>query len=198
MASQTPFARLTGTWRIYLAPAQEAKPNLDASPAGNWVELGETDGDQVLKFAGGLEAMSDNKHTGPVKHVRPEEGLEFTFSLVSLTQENLAKINSMATSDITTTTSGALAVKRLPLKRGFVPTRYALLARGGATPSTNAMSPYGAWPAQLWIPQGVFDGEPELAFSKGGSPAPEATFVAQMDDTQSAGNEFGFLEVQSS
>ena len=196
MASQTPYYRLTGTWLFWLAPAQEAKPNLDATPAGNWVALGETDGDQTLQYTGTLTAFTDNSHTGRVKHVRPEEGFSVQFSLAKLELESLAKINSMATSDITTTTSGALNVKQLPNKRGFVPTRYALLARGGAVSGSNVMSPYGSLPAQLWIPQGVFDGEPSMVFSKGGSPTPQVTFIAEEDDTQSAGNEFGYLEVQ--
>lgn len=198
MSSQTPYHRLVGTWRIYLAPASEAKPNLDASPAGNWTDIGETDGEQIIRWSGALNQLTDNFHTGPVKHIRPEEAFEFEFSLAKLTLENLARVKGQATSDVTTTTSGALAVKRLPNKRGYIPTRYALLARGGAVEASNTMSPYGAWPAQLWVPIGVFDSEPELAFSKDGSPTPSTVYRAEEDDTQSTGNQFGYLEVQSS
>ncbi|MBX3056929.1 MAG: hypothetical protein KF770_10695 [Anaerolineae bacterium] len=198
MASQTPYARLVGTWQFWLAPVGEAKPSLDAAPAGNWVALGHTEGEQMYRITGRLTALRDNHSTGPRKHIRPEEGCNVQARLVHLTLEDRAKVRSMATSDVSTTTSGALNVKRLPNKRGYIPTRYALLARGGALEPSNSMSPYGAWPAQLWIPQGVFDGEPEEAYAADGSPAIQFQFVAEVDSTQSAGNEFGYLEVQSS
>lgn len=198
MAAQTPFARLVGTWIIYLGPAQEPKTNLDAVPAGNWLTIGVTDGDQVLRFTGSKTMFGDNSHTGPVKHVLPEEGCEFEFSLANLTLESLAKIKGMAAADVITTTSGAYNVKRLPNKRGYIPTRYALLARGGAVEATNTMSAYLAGEAQLWIPQGVFDSEPDLTFGKGNSPTPTTVFTAEEDDTQSAGNQFGYLEMKSS
>ena len=104
----------------------------------------------------------------------------------------------MATSDVTTTTSGALAVKKLPYRRGFIPTRYALLLRGGAITGSDTDSPYGAWPAQRYIPQGVFDGEPSSVRGKDGSPGLEFTFVAEWYEAASAGEEFGYLMAQSS
>lgn len=199
MASQTPYSRLVGTWKIYLAPALEPMPNLDAAPAGNWVDIGATDGDQILRFTGTKTMFSDNSHTGPVKHVLAEESCEFEFSIVNLTLENMARVKGMATADVVTTTSGTYAVKRLPNARGYIPTRYALLGRGGAVEATNTFSAYiTAGPAQLWIPQGIFDGEPELTFGKGSSPAPTGTFVAEADDTQAAGYQYGFLEMKSS
>lgn len=198
MTTQTPYGRLVGVWKIYLAPATESKTNLDATPSGNWVEVGATDGEQVFQLTGSLTPFMDNDSTGPRKHVRPEEGAMFKATLVNLTLEHRARIRGMATADVTTTTSGALAVKRLPNRRGYVPTRYSLLARGGAIESSNTMSPYGAWPAQLYIPIGVFDGEPEETYAKDGSPGIEFEFLAEWDSTQTAGNEFGYLEVQSS
>lgn len=198
MATQTPFGRLAGVWKFYLAPATEAKPNLDASVAGNWVEIGATDGEQTFQLTGALTAFYDNDATGPRKHVRPEEGAMVKATLVNLTLEHRARLRGQPTADVTTTTSGALAVKRLPNRRGFIPTRYSLLARGGALEASNTMSPYGAWPAQLWIPIGVFDGEPEETYAKDGSPAIEFEFLAEWDSAQSAGNEFGYLEAQSS
>lgn len=194
MASQTPYAKLVGTWKFWLAPVGEAKPNLDATPAGNWVALGNTEGEQTWKLAGKLTALRDNHSTGPVKHIRPEEGCSIKAKLANLTLEDRAKVRSMASSDVTTTTSGALNVKRLANKRGYIPTRYALLARGGAIEPNNTMSPYGAWPAQLWIPQGVFDGEPEETYATDGNPAIEFEFTAEDEAT----NQFGYLEVQSS
>lgn len=197
MASQTPYGRLTGTWKFWAAPSTEAIPDLDAAPAGNWVELGATEGDQAFTFTGALTGFSDNEATGNRKHVRPEEGLGVTATLVNVTLEMMAKSLGMAAADVVGGVSGALTTKKLKLRRGHTPTRYSLLARGGATPASNHMSPYGAWPAQLWVPMGVFDGEPALTFSKGGSPGVAFEFLAEYDDNQAAGEEFGYLIVQS-
>lgn len=198
MASQTPYAQLTGTWKFWVATASTAIPDIDAAPSGSWTEIGATDGDQTLQWLGALVAFSDNETTGPRKHVRPEEGFTVAASLVDLTLEKWARVLSMASSDVTTTTSGGESVKKMPLKRGFIPTRYALLARGGAIVSANTLSPYGAWPSQLWIPQGVFDGEPSQAYGKSNRPMVPFLFRAEVDSSQSAGEEFGYLMVQSS
>lgn len=198
MSSQTPYSRLVGVWKIWIAPATEAIPALDASPSGNWVALGVTDGDQTFQRTGSLTPFTNNDITGPSKHVRPEEGAMFKATLVNMTFENKAYVMGMSSSTVVTATSGALNVKRIPLRRGFIPTRYSLLARGGALEASNTMSPYGAWPAQVYIPIGVFDGEPEETYGKDGSPSIEFEFMAEWDSTQSAGNEFGWEEAQSS
>lgn len=199
MADTTPYAMLTGTWKFWVAPSGETKPDLATTPpGGNWVELGNTEGDQILRYEGGLTPFYDNHSTGARKYVRPVEGFVVEAALAHLTFEAKAYIASMAQSVITTATAtGPITVKRIPNRRGFNPTKYALLARGGTAVPTNTMSPYGAWPAQLWIPEGVFDGEPEETYSKAGSPLLTFMFRATEDTTQSAGNEFGYLEAQS-
>lgn len=198
MSAQTPYAQLTGTLTMYAAPAGEAIPDLDAAVAGNWTELGKTDGDQQINWIGTLTEFSNNDATGPIKHIRPAEGLNIVMQLVDLTLENMAQAMSMASSTVTTTTSGLLAVKELPLRRGFIPERSAILLRGGAVAPSNDWSAYGLWPAQLWIPQGVFEGEPSQVYGKGNRPEVAFTFKAEYDTTQSAGREFGYLQMQSS
>jgi hypothetical protein len=134
------------------------------------------------------------------RHIRPEEGFSITASLAQLTLENMANITGLGSAAVTSDTSGALNVKELNLLRGFEPTSFAILARGaavGLTPVTNK-SPYGAYPAQIWIPCGVFDGEPELTFNKEDSPSMEFTYIAEIDDTQPAGEEFGRWIAQDS
>jgi hypothetical protein len=201
MATNTPYGMLTGTWKFWLAPATETVPLLDVAPAGNWVALGATDGDQEFAYKGALTMFTDNHYTGPRKHVRPEEGFTVKAKLAHLTLEDRAKALSMASTSVATATGGsggALSVKKLPLKRGFNPVRYSLLARGGAVDASNTMSPYVAGPAQLYIPIGVFDGEPSETYGKGSTPLIEFEFVAEIDSTQAAGYEFGYLEVQAS
>lgn len=198
MSTQTPYGRLTGVWKIYVAAATEAKPALDTSPGANWTELGPTDGEQSFQMTGAFTALYDNDATGPRKHIRPEEGAVFKATLVDLNLEEKIIAQGQSVAAVVTATSGALNVKRLANRRGFNSTRYSFLARGGALDATNTMSPYGAWPAQLYIPIGVFDGEPEEVYSKDGSPGLEFEFTAEWDSSQSAGYEFGYLEVQSS
>ena len=198
MATNTPYARLVGVWRIWTAASGTAIPDLDASPSGSWTELGRTDEDQTLNWTGSLTALTDNHTNGPVKHIRPEEGFSFGGSLVHMTLEDLATIFSKAAASVSSTTSGAYNIKQMGLKRGYLPNRFALLARGGAVEATNTLSGYMAGEAQLYIPLGVFDGEPTATFSKGGSPALEFMFVAEHDDSQSAGNNFGYLQMRTS
>lgn len=197
MASQTPFARLVGPLKIYIAPSTEAPPNLDAAVAGNWVELGTTDGEQTIKQSGSLERFSDNEANAMRKSVRPEDGWELTAALVNITLEDRAYINSRLAAAVTTTTSGALTVKRLANARGYIPERFSLLLRGGAITGTNTESPYLSGPAQHYVPLGVFDGEPEEVRSKDGSPALEFNYKAEWDAAQAAGDELGWMLAQS-
>lgn len=197
MADTTPYAMLTGSWKFWIAVARTAKPDLDDATLTGWTALGNTEGEQTFKFEGSLTPFYDNHSTAARKYVRPVEGFVVQASLAHLTLEDRAIVASMATAVVVTATSGAPTVKQLPLKRGFNPTKYALLARGGAIVASNTMSPYGAWPAQFWIPEGVFDGEPEETYAKDGTPVLQFMFRATADDTQAAGYEFGMLEAQS-
>lgn len=198
MASGTPYAMLTGMWKFWVAAAGTAKPDISDVTLTGFTALGATEGDQTIKYEGSLTMLYDNHATGPRKAIRPVEGFTVQASLAHLTLEDRAYVASMAASDVVTATAvGPITVKRLPNRRGFNPTKYTLLARGGAIEATNTLSPYGAWPAQLWIPQGVFDGEPEEKYSKGGSPLLAFVFRAMFDSTQAAGYEFGYLEAES-
>lgn len=194
MANDAPYGRLAGTLSVYVAPltggAAESEPDVDATPSGNWVLLGSTDGDQTVEYEGDLTFFSDNDHSGPLKSVRPMEGLHVRATLVNLTLEQRAYALSMAQSDITTDTTPA--IKILPNKRGFYPTPYSLLLRGAVD------SPYGALPGQRYIPIGVFDGAPSEVRSKDGSPGLEFDFTALEDTAQAAGFEFGRLVAQTS
>lgn len=195
MAQNTPYGQLVGTVKFYVAPltagVAEAASAVNATPSGNWVELGETDGDQDIGPTGSFTYFSDNDHTGPRKAVRPEEGFTIRATLVNLTLEQRAYIYSMAQSDITTA-AGPPATKTLPHKRGFYPTVYSLLAKG------TVDSPYGALPAQHYIPMVVMDGEPREVRSKDGRAGLEFTATAIEDTAQSSGEEFGLLTAQTS
>lgn len=193
MASTKPFEQLTGTLKVYVAPVGTAVPAVDAAPSGSWALLGPTDGDQKIGHGGALEYFRDNDHQGPVKAVRPEEDVMFSYSVVGLTLENYSRILHDVTKLVTTNAgAGVIGKKRMPLKRGAVPTEYALLFRG------DALSPYGIYPGQYVVPRGVFDGEPEPTFAKDGRPALDVEFHALEDDSQADPDDtLGWLEVQT-
>jgi len=195
MTTNTPYGQLVGTCKLYVAPLSagvaEAEDAVNVTPSGNWVELGETDGDQSVQRTGALTYFSDNDHTGNRKAVRPEEGMIISATLVNLTLEQRAYVLSMAQSDITTA-AGPPAIKSMPNKRGFIPTVYSLILKG------TVDSPYGALPAQYYIPMGVFDGEPTEVRAKDGRPGLEFAFTALEDTAQSSGEEFGIMTAQTS
>lgn len=191
MASTEPFEQLTGTLTVYIAPVGSTVPAVTATPASPWVELGCTDGEQSIQHAGALEYFRDNCHEGPVKAVRPEEDVIVAFTLVGLTLENYARVLSAASAVVTDTVANP-DTKTMPLKRGFIPTEYAMLLSG------TALSPYGAWPGMYVIPRGVFDGEPQPTFAKDGRVGLEVEFHALEDDDQSdADDALGWLVVQA-
>jgi hypothetical protein len=177
MAHSEPFDQLTGTLTVYIAPVGSTVPDVANTPESPWVEIGCTDGEQSLQHAGALEYFRDNCHQGPVKAVRPEEDVIVAFTLVGLTLENYAYILHAA-ENVATDTDADPDTKTMPLKRGFVPTEYAMLFRG------EALSPYGVYAGMYVIPRGVFDGEPQPTFAKDGRAGLEVEFHALEDDDQ--------------
>lgn len=188
--SMEPFNQLVGALEVWLAPVGTAVGDVDDAPTGAWALLGATDGGQQLAHAGALTFFYDDDHQGPVKAHRPTEDVRVSFNLVGLTLENYAKVLSAATA--VATAAGPPAKKTLPIKRGAVPTEYAMILRG------SALSPYGALPGMYVIPRGVFDGEPEPAFTKDGRAALACVFQALEDDDQvAAADSLGWLVVQT-
>lgn len=191
MASMEPYGQLVGPLTIYVGPVGETVPDVDDTPAGNWVELGATDGEQSLQHGGALTFFYDNDHQGPVKATRPQEDVVVAFTLVNLTLEHYARILDQA-SDVASD-AGPPATKTLPIKRGSVPNEYAMLFRG------EVLSPYGAYPGMYVVPRGVFDGEPQPTFAKDDRAALECEFKALEDDDQADdADKLGWLVVQTS
>lgn len=190
MSFEEPFSQLTGVLNVYLAPAGTTEPDVDETPSGSWVRLGDTDGDQSVQHSGALTYFRDNHHQNPRKAVRPEEDLIIKVTLVDLTLESYAKIMHATTN--VTSVSGPPATKKMALARGFTPSEYAVTLRGAA------LSPYGSYPGQYYIPRAVIDGEPELTWAKDGRPGIEVVIHALEDTDQAAGDEVGWLRVQTS
>jgi hypothetical protein len=189
MASMQPYSELTGILKVYIAAYGETEPDVNATPGGNWIELGPTDGEQSIEEAGALTYFYDNDHSSAVKATRPQEDHMYTFTIVGLTLENMARIKSTA-ANVVSTTMGGQNVKRLPAKHGFTPTEYALLFRG------DADSPYGVLPGQRYVPRGVFEGEGTRTRAKDNRAALESVFHALEDDAQSDASRLGWDTVR--
>lgn len=188
MAAQTPYSQLTGVLTLYIATYGTAEPDVTTTPGASWLELGCTDGDLTEDHGvADLTKFKDNCHIGSVKAILGEMDPIFTFTLVSLTLENIARIIRSAGA---VSTSGTNRI--LPIKRAYNPTEYAFLAKGASD------SPYGDYPGQLYIPRGVFDGKFSVVRSKTGRPGFESTFHALEDDTQTEMNRLGWKTAQAS
>ncbi len=176
-SAMTPYAQLVGAVKIYIAPYGTAIPDIDTTPGASWTELGATDGDQGTEFSGDLTVFRDNDHTGPVKAARPEEDVMLTFTLVDSRLEKISRIMHNV-SRVTTTTSGASAVKEMGFKRGATPTEYAMLWKG------QADSPYGLYPGQNYFPRVVSNSSPKPVRGKDQRAEYECEFMALEDDNQ--------------
>jgi hypothetical protein len=176
MAASTPYDQLTGVLKLYIATYGTVEPDVASTPGAAWVELGCTDGDQTEDHGvTDLTKFYDNCHIGPVKAVLSQQDPMFTFTLVSLTLENVARVVLSAGSVATPTGT----TKRLPVKRSYNPTEYALLAKG------DTDSAYGLLAGQLYLPRGVFGGAFSVVRSKTARGGFECIFHALEDDTQS-------------
>jgi hypothetical protein len=193
MGCMAPFAQITGTARIYLAPYGTNPPDIDSSPDDfpeGWVYLGETDGEQSIAHTGPLTYFRTNERTGPVKAVRPEEDVTVTVTLVELSLENYARVLHSADNVVTDEITDP-ETKRMPFKRGDCPTEYALLMHGAAD------SPYGLFPAYNYLPRVVSASEPTVTRAKDGRAALEAIFQALEDPEQDDEDALGWALVQT-
>ena len=199
MSSDTPLARLVGTWKIWMAACSQAEPDIDDSTLTGWTEVARTDGDQVIRWTGDLVMGSDNEINAPRLHLRPEQGFEIEARVIHQTLENIARAIGVDAAGVTTGTSGGDNVKILNIARNYRPYRAAILLRGGALPNTNKMSAYmAAGKGQIWIPKGVVSSSPELTFNKSNTEVPmQLRYTAEWDDTMSTGQEMGRLLMET-
>lgn len=184
----TPYEVLVGVGTIYIAPASTAKPALTATPSGSWRTLGETDdGVKVTKMRK-LEKFSTDQRTGNVKAVTTEESLMVETSLTSNTLENLADVIGASVTD-TPPGSGTIGTRSLKLYNGADVDEFAILFRGS--------SPYGSWPAQFYIPRGVFDDDVEMEYKKDDKTLIPIKFDALEDmNAATPADRFGVYEAQ--
>jgi len=190
MASSIPFEQLTGPLVVWLAPVGEAVPVVNVTPAGNWYQLGPTDGEHSIQHVGRLTYFRDNDSRGPVKAVRPDEDVIIRFNLVALTLEDYARVLDDAANIVSA--GGPPATKKLPHIRGATPNEYAVLFKG------DALSPYGNFPGQYVLPRAVFDDEPQPTYGRDQRAMLACEVHALVDQVVAAADKLGFLIVQTS
>jgi hypothetical protein len=182
------YDHIRGVLDLYIAPYGTAEPDVTTEPTSPWVELGCSEGDQTEDHGvADLVKFYDNCHLGPTAVLLGQQDPMFSFSMISLTLENVARV-TLGIGAITTATG----VKRLAVKRPTHPTEYAFLAR------SETDSPYVDGPGQLYIPRGVFDMKLTATRSKTGRAAIALTFHALEDDAQTSGLELGWKTVATS
>lgn len=182
------YENLIGVLDLYIAPYGTAEPDVTTTPPAAWIGLGCSDGDQTEDHGvGDLQKFYDNCHRGPVAAVLGQQDPIFSFTMIALTLENIARVIYTAGA---VTTSGNL--KRLAIKRPYRPTEYAFLARSVTD------SPYLDGAGQLYLPRGVFDMKFAVTRSKTGRAGFPATFHALEDDAQSEMNRLGWKTVVAS
>jgi len=184
-----PYELLTGVGTIYVAPAGEAMPALDATPAGNWVSCGETDDGVTVRKTQNIETFSSDQRTGKKKAIRTEEGVEVETSLQEGTLENLANVTN-GTVSVTAPGVGTIGKKSMNLHAGAEVTEFAILFRG--------KSPYGNYPGQYYVPRGYMDDDVEQEYKKDGVALIPMKFMALEDlDAATEDERFGVVEYQN-
>lgn len=184
----TPFDIIAGPADIWIAPTGEAFPDVDNTPAGNWVSLGRTEGGVTVTHDETIELLRVDQATGPVKAIRSEETLTIEFSLAEITLERYAAVLN----DITVTSAGGPpAIKTIEPRLGADVSMNALLVRGP--------SPYMDAPIQYEINQVVQTGSPSPNYVKDDKVVLETEWTVIEDPAAgTAAERFGSIVAQTS
>lgn len=192
----TPYEIVMSPFEVYLAPVGEVFPDVDETPAGNWVLLG-TNGKYNYSEDGvtvsheqTISAHRTLGSTGPIKAARTEENLIVSLVLEDLTAEGYAKIlNNVSVSDVAAG-AGTPGHRDITLRQGPSVSTFAVLVKGP--------SAYGdSWNSQYQIPRAFQNGSPAPVFNKGDAAGLAVEFMALEDpDAATDAERFGKLVVQ--
>jgi len=149
---------LTGVGTLYIAPVGETMPDVDATPAGNWRSLGETQDGVEVEFSESLEKIRTDQRTGAVKTTRTEEDMMVKTKLAEATLENLGDALGVTLTD-TAAGVGTIGTREIPLHRGATVSEWAVLFRGS--------SPYYNGNAQYEVPRAIFEKIDAFKYEKG-------------------------------
>lgn len=181
----TPYDIVAGPATVYLAPVGEAFPTVSATPGGNWVTLGDTEGGVAVTHDESIELLMVDQASGPQKAIRSEEGLTIAFALANLTLEQYARILNVVA---VTQNAGPPSNREIPLRQGFDVSQRAMLIR--------IPSGYGAFNGQYEFPVVVQTGSPSPSFVRDDKTILEVEWAALEDpDAASDGEKFGVLRM---
>lgn len=180
MANVAPFEIIAAPFLVYIAATGETFPDVDAAPAGNWVELSTQEGGKNIDEDGvtialpqTVEFFRGNGSTVYLKAFRTEEEVRVSFNLADLTFEALSYALNGNTVTDTAPGVGTIGTRSVKLYRGPNVTQHALLVRG--------VSPYGNFNLQMELPVVVMAAETEIAITKGEPGRIPFEFVAMND-----------------
>ena len=185
------FNQLVGSLHVFLAPCGTAPPEVQVEPADPWLRFGPTDGGQKIDDSATMTYFRDDDHMVPTAVVQSDQTVKIDMTIIGMSLEQQSKIQNSAEKvrDLVGTT---VPTRRMPLKRLVWPQQYAMLLRG------QALSPYGQYPGQYYIPRGVFDGNRTREHTKVGRVSLSVSFNLLEDTEQEhADDTLGWLDVQT-
>lgn len=151
----SPFEILVGPAEVYLAPVGEAFTAVDTAPAGNWVDLGRTDGETQVSFDQDINPIFADQVTGALKAVRTREAVMVTLNFIDLTLETFGRVLNDAT---VTSDAGPPATKTITLYQDVDVNQHAMLLRFD--------SAYNANNGQMELPVVIQSEAPEVSFTR--------------------------------
>ena len=194
--SQNPVEIVVAPIDVYIAPVGEAFPDVDETPAGNWVLIG-TNGKESYAESG---VMVDHPQTidptrvlgatAPVKFTRSSEDLMVGFTLFDLKPIEYARLLNENAVTSTAAASGTPGHDDVNIYRGLDVAQRALLLRIIASALGLTFE------SQYEFPIMVQDGSPQLVYVKNAPVGLQFQFKGVMDLAAAAGEELGKLVVQ--
>lgn len=187
-----PFEVMVVPFSLYTGPVNEARPDLEDAPAGNWTLLGSngnldySEDGVVITPDETIEEFFSLGSTAPQKAFRTQERLTVEVDLRDMTAEHLAKIWNDATVTDTPAGSGTAGVRDFDLLKTATVTEYALLLRGEVSPYIASAR------IQIWIPRAYVESLGPLTGVKGEPTGSLVTFAA----LEHSSNGFGKYEVE--
>lgn len=186
LSNWAPFEILAGPADVYVGALGATFPDLDEDPTEKeFTYIGQTEGGVTVRHTQTVTPLTSDQHTGNVKAVRTEEGLEIEFSIVELTLENY----SIALNSTKVTSESGAEVKpdrkKLAFHQGIHVDLRTLVVRG--------RSPYGNYPAQYQVPVAYQSESPEVSFVKDDKSVLACVWNALEDLEAEQGEQFGLL-----
>lgn len=188
----TPFEILVATLKVYTGPVNEARPDLNDAPAGNWTLLGSngknnyTEDGVIVTPEETIDEFFALGSAAPQKAFRTQERFTVGVTVADMTAETLAKIFNDASVADTAPGSGTAGVRDFDLLQGVTVTEYGLLLRGDVGPYIASSK------MQWWIPRVYIESKGAIASVKGEPGMMEVVFAA----LEHATNGFGKYEAQ--